>query len=94
MISSLHVCMSRSLQRRQSTAMVLAGCLGKRKVVVHLTCTANKKKFRLKPVPASTYLLVTVIKIDEAQYAAIGNSGLLGVGAFGVNRGVVGRGGL
>ena len=33
--------------------------------------TANKKKFKLKLKPDKTYLLVTVIKIDERQQAAI-----------------------
>ena len=72
---------------------MLEDCLAERKGG-HLTCTANKKKFRLNPVPASTYLFVTVIKIDEPQYAAMGKRGLLAVGAVGVNRGVVGLGGL
>lgn len=33
--------------------------------------TANMKKFKLKSNPDTTYLLVTVIKIDDAQYAKI-----------------------
>lgn len=36
-----------------------------------IDCTANKKKFKLKSYPDKTYLLVTVIKIDEAQYDKI-----------------------
>ena len=32
-----------------------------------LTCTASRKKLRLKPFPDKTNLLVTVIKIEEAQ---------------------------
>jgi hypothetical protein len=33
------------------------------------TCTHSRKKLRLKSTPDSTYLFVTVIKIEEPQYA-------------------------
>jgi hypothetical protein len=34
-----------------------------------MDCTANKKKFKLKLNPDKTYLFVTVIKMEERQYA-------------------------
>lgn len=40
------------------------------------TCTHSKKKLRLKSCPDKTYLFVTVIRIDEPQYARTGTIGL------------------
>lgn len=40
------------------------------------TCTARRKKFKLKSTPLRTYLFVTVIKIELAQYASTGTAGL------------------
>lgn len=42
----------------------------------------NRKKFRLKLAPPSTYLLVTVMRMLAPQYDKMGTSGLEGaVGA-------------
>lgn len=56
-----------------------------------LTCTQRRRKLRLKSRPESTYLFVTVINIEEPQYAKTGNMGLLAT--LVVTEGAEGRGG-
>jgi hypothetical protein len=41
------------------------------------TWTQSKRKFKLKSKPDRTYLFITVIIIDEPQYARTGRAGLL-----------------
>lgn len=41
------------------------------------TWIQSKRKFRLKSNPDRTYLFITVIIIDEPQYARTGRAGLL-----------------
>lgn len=39
------------------------------------TCTQSRKKLRLKSTPDRTYLFVTVIRMEEPQYARIAATG-------------------
>jgi hypothetical protein len=41
------------------------------------TCTQRRRKLRLKSKPERTYLFMTVIKIEDPQYARTGKIGLL-----------------
>jgi len=41
-----------------------------------LTCTANRKKFKLNSGKERMYLFATVIMMDDAQYESTGGSGL------------------
>jgi len=50
------------------------------KKLLYRTCTASKKKLRLKSSPLSTYLFVVVMRILLPQYARIGMTGLLAAG--------------
>ena len=46
-----------------------------------LTCTASKKKLRLKCVPLTTYLFATIIKMLLPQYATMDMAGLFAIEA-------------